>query len=281
MKHVLSSLALSLILGSAFASAAAAKPTAKPAASVAPKDAPTVAGLGSFNDGYRFGMTRAELARTVVGHGGLIDKDYDPQLRKAAPGVQQRALEAERDAMKRAFERDAIEFNATPSGLDSGALAKEYTYGNREAVMILQAQGKKRYYFFIQDRLWKVYDEVILGGPAALGATFAEIDAKLSTKFAVHPRRGTEAGYSQIDWQDSTTHLRVVDRSSERIVGIVVEDKATLARLPQLRTHTPVDPFAVDPAITAVTKGGLSDPNKQQAQEPAPEENKGKKKGKK
>ena len=279
MKHLLSSLTFSLLLGGALGPAAAAKPAPAPVAA-APVAVPTVAGLGSFNDGYRFGMNRADLTRTVVGNGGLIDKDYDPQLRHAAAGVQQRALEAERDAVKRAFERDAIEFNNVPSGLDSGPLGNEYTYGNREALMILQTQGKKRYYFFIADKLWKVYDEVTLGGPAALGATFNEIDAKLATKFVSQPRRSSESGYPQLEWQDQTTHLRVVDRSSERIVGIVIEDKATRAMLPQLRTHTLADPFAIDPSITAVTQGGLSDPNRQQAQQ-AEEKEKAKKKGKK
>lgn len=290
MKHSISTLAFSLSLGclaslgvlglAPNATAAKPAPAARPAA--APKEAPTVAGLGSFNDGYRFGMTKAELSRTVVGNGGLIDKDYDPQLRKASPGVQQRSLETERDALKRAFERNSIDFNTTPSGLDNSPIGKEYTYGNRESLMTLQTQGRKRHYFFINDKLWKVYDEVTLGGPAALGATYAEVDAKLSTKFATQPRRGNVDGYPQLDWQDSTTHLRVIDRSSEQIVGIVIEDKATVAQLPQLRTHTLPDPFAVDPAILAVTKGGLSDPNKQNAQEPAPEDKgKGKKRGKK
>jgi hypothetical protein len=258
-----------------------AKGAAAPAKSAAvAKEAPTVAGLGSFNDGYRFGMNRAELTRTVVGNGGLIDKDFDPQLRKAAPGVQQRSLEAERDAVKVAFGQSTMDFGSTPVGLDSGALGKEYTYGNRETAMLMRANGKKRYYFFINDKLWKVYDEVVLGGAAAMGATFNEIDAKLSTKFATQPRRSTQDGYPQIDWQDQTTHLRVIDRTSENIVGMVIEDRATLSQLASLRTHAPPDLFAVDPSIAAVTKGGLSDPNKQQAQQPEPEV-KPKKKGKK
>lgn len=274
MKHFLSRsslvLAVALVVGASAPARArgAAPPAAKPAA--APKEPPTVAGLGSFNDGYRFGMTRAELTRTVIGSNGLIDKDFDPQLRKAAPGVQQRSLEAERDAVKVAFDKSIIEFNKTPSGLDSGALAKEYSYGNREALMLMRVTGKKRYYFFINDRLWKVYDEVVLGGPAAPGATHSEVDAKLATKFATQPRRSAQDGYPQIDWQDQTTHLRIVDRSGEGLIGIVIEDRATLAQLAKLRAHTPPDLFAVDPSITAVTKSGLSDPNKQQEQSPEP-----------
>ncbi len=63
------------------------------------------------------------------------------------------------------------------------------------------------------------------------------------------------------DWQDASTHLRIVDRSGEHLVGVVLEDKTTLNGLATLRANKPVDPFAIDPSISAVTKGGVSDPN--------------------
>jgi hypothetical protein len=63
------------------------------------------------------------------------------------------------------------------------------------------------------------------------------------------------------DWQDSATHLRVVDRSSDHLVGLVLEDKRTVANLPSLRTAKAQDPFALDPSIAAITRGGVTDPN--------------------
>ncbi len=35
--------------------------------------------------------------------------------------------------------------------------------------MWVQRQGKKRYFFFINDRLWKVYDEVPLADSGPMG----------------------------------------------------------------------------------------------------------------
>ncbi len=57
------------------------------------------------------------------------------------------------------------------------------------------------------------------------------------------------------------SHLRADDRSGEHLIGIVLEDKRTLANLASLRSHKAEDPFALDPSIAAVTKGGISDPN--------------------
>ena len=67
--------------------------------------------------------------------------------------------------------------------------------------------------------------------------------------------------YPATDWQDAATHMRAVDRTGERIVGIVLEDRSVLQNLAQLRANKPEDIFALDPSIAAVTKGGISDPN--------------------
>lgn len=260
---------------------AATSALAKPPAKNATASTPQVQSLNTFIDGFQFGMTRLELTRAVVAPGGAVDKLYDPELRKAAPGVQQRAIETERESVKSSFKLSLMEFNVnSPSGLDAGPLRREYTYGNRESAMVLQSANRKRYFFFINDKLWKVYDEIALGSDPALGNTFPEIEAKLSTKLTTSPRRNDESGYLELDWQDMITHLRLVDRSAERIVGIVVEERATLNNLAALRTAKLADPFAIDPAILAVTKSGLSDPNQQKAPEEQPEEGSKKKKKK-
>jgi len=66
---------------------------------------------------------------------------------------------------------------------------------------------------------------------------------------------------AETDWQDKNSHYRADDRSSEHKVGLVLEDKHTLANLSTLRANKATDPFALDPAIAKVTKNGVSDPN--------------------
>ena len=46
----------------------------------------------------------------------------------------------------------------------------------------------------------------------------------------------------------------------------MLEDKRTLANLPQLRANKVDDPFALDPSIAAITRGGISDPSAGRAQ---------------
>ena len=92
----------------------------------------------------------------------MIWKDYDEKLAKARVGPERRRSRASASRRSSAFARSYIEFKDTPTGYDATGIKGEYTYKNKESLMWIQRQGKKRYFFFINDRLWKIYDEVPL-----------------------------------------------------------------------------------------------------------------------
>jgi hypothetical protein len=241
---------------------------AAPPAAAAPGDAPTVSSLSSLLDReLHWGMSHAEVTDVYNKLGGLFDKEYAPQLAKLQPGIDQQQLEADRDNRKANFERSYTPFNAgSPTGYDVTSLHLEYTYNNSEAVQRLFKDGKNRYFFFIKDRFWKMYDEVPLRSDGALGSSFQEAVTKLNALLGVAGRiRAANASQglerTEADWQDGRSHLRAVDRSSEHVVGIVLEDKNTLMNIVALRPNKPVDPFTIDPSIAALTKRGVTDPN--------------------
>ena len=242
-------------------------PTAGKAAVGKAGEAPQVATLAPFLDGLKWGMSHAEVTKQFTQTNGVIWKDYDEKLAKARVGPEQTALEAEREQAKAAFTRSYIEFKDTPTGYDTTGIKSEYTYKNKEALMWIQRQGKKRYFFFINDRLWKIYDEVPLADGGPMGKTFIEavnkINAQLNAQGRVQqadPAKGIAA--TAVDWKDGSSHLRAVDRSGDRLVGIAVEDSGTLSNLAALRPNKPEDPNEIDPSIKAVTGGAnRSDPN--------------------
>jgi hypothetical protein len=259
-------LAVSLAAGALFAGgmiAVAAPPTAAAAA-----DAPTVASLGTLMEReLHWGMNHTEVTDVYNRLNGLFDREYAPQLARLQPGVDQQQLEADRENRKVNFERSYTQFSAgTPTGYDVTALHLEYTYNNGEAVQKLFKDGKNRYFFFIKDRFWKMYDEVPLRADGPLGTSFQEAVTKLNALFSVRARiRAADPSQNlertEADWQDGKSHLRAIDRSTEHVVGIVLEDRNTLLNLVALRPNKPVDPFTLDPAIAALTKRGVTDPN--------------------
>lgn len=228
---------------------------------------PQVASLAPFMDGLKWGMSHAEVTKQFTQTNGVIWKDYDEKLAKARVGPEQTALEAEREQAKAAFSRSFIEFKDTPTGYDTTGIKNEYTYKNKEALMWIQRQGKKRYFFFINDRLWKMYDEVPLAEGGPMGKSFIEavnkINAQLNAQGRIQqpdPAKGVHA--TTVDWKDGANHLRAIDRSNDGTIGVVVEDNGTLSNLAALRPNKPADPNEIDPSIKAVTGGtNRVDPN--------------------
>lgn len=265
MKRVL--LAACLAAGVALSAGGMIAVAAPPKAAV-PADPPTVNSLQSLMErDIHWGMSHTEVTDVYNKLNGLFDREYAPLLAKLQPGVDMQQLEADRDNRKANFERSFTPFNAgSPTGYDVGALHLEYTYNNGEAIQRLFKDGKNRFFFFMKDRLWKIYDEVPLKADGPLGTSFQEAVTKLNTLFSVAARiRAADASQglerTEADWQDGKSHLRAVDRSNEHIAGIVLEERNTLGNLAALRANKPVDPFALDPSIANLTRKGVSDPN--------------------
>jgi hypothetical protein len=237
------------------------------AAGPAVSDAPTVASLAGMRDGFKWGINHAAVVTEFNKLGGIFDRDYDPLLRKAQPGIQQQSLEADRDNKKAAFEASWTRF-VTPTGYDATGLKGEYSYKNNEGILAVERQGKKRYFFFMGaepgERLWKIYDEIPLTPNGPLGATFAEAVNRIQGVIGVagrvrQPDATNGLDFTTVDWQDGTTHARVLNRNE--LVGVVLEERATLNALPQLRSNKGDDLMAIDPSITAATRSDISDPS--------------------
>ena len=230
-------------------------------------DAPVVSSLAPLmQKELHWGMTHQEVTDAYNNPDGIIDREYAPKLGRLQPGVEMQELESDKEARKVNFARSYTQFLDSPTGYDLTPLHEEYTYRNEEAIQRIFREGKNRYFFFIKDHLWRIYDEVPLKAESPLGPSFKDAVTKLTALLGTPGRvRAPDASQgierTTADWQDALTHLRCIDRSSERLVGVVLEDKRTLATLVTLRANKPVDLFAIDPAITAVTRGGVTDPN--------------------
>jgi len=230
-------------------------------------DAPTVSSLASLmQKELHWGISHNDVSEAYNKPMGLFDAEYAPQLARLQPGVEMEQLSADKDSRKTNFERSYVEFSDPPTGYDVSALHTEFTYKNGEAIQKVFKDGKTRYFFYIKDHLWKTYDEIPLKAEGPLGDSFRGAVGKLGSLLggagrvlAGDPAQGIER--TTVDWQDPGTHLRAIDRSSEHLIGIVLEDKRTLMNLPSLRSNKPADLFALDPSIAAITKQGVTDPN--------------------
>jgi hypothetical protein len=271
----ISPFALACAVGSAgvlsFAHAASSAPNAP-----APADtgAPMVASITPMLEGFAYNSSHVDITNRYDDVNGIFDREYNPVLAKMQPGTRMQATEAERDKKKAAFAASFLEFKDTPLGFDTTGLLGEYSYKNHEFVQILRRDYGRRFFFYMgappNDHFWKLYDEVTLCDGCLWGNSYQEAVTKMSAKLAQagRPRpadisKGFSRAYTE--WQDATTHLRVIDRSSEHEVGIAYGWKSMEANLTSLRSNKMDDPFAMDPSVAAATRGSLSDPNGQNA----------------
>ncbi|MBI5531358.1 MAG: hypothetical protein HY898_01495 [Deltaproteobacteria bacterium] len=240
--------------------ASAGKP--KPAASAAPAaqvDPPNVKNQGGISispQGLRFQMTPAELSAF---YDNIIDDDFKELYKKAQPGPATTRLDSAVAEAKAAFRQSKVEFNNLPTGVDSTPLKGEYTYRNQEMMMKIARKGTTRYFFFVRGKLWKIYDEIGLRENGPLGKDFEEARKKYTDAFQVagreiQPDYSIGRIYTEVDWQDPTTHLRLVDRSGLKVAGVVYEERATLNVIASYRTNKPQDTDTVDPDIAALVR---------------------------
>jgi hypothetical protein len=234
---------------------------AKPKKEEAPSDPPVVKkAITLALSGVAWGQSPKQLADQID---KVLDADYQPLYKEVQPGIKMRELDGQIAEDKAAFRRSRIDFGKLPTGLDSTPLRGEYTYNNKEALMSITRKGELTYFFFIQERLWKIIEEKKLSEGHPLGKSYQDAVVKMSTSFAVPgrvvPPDGTTRFAVEVDWKDATTHLRAIQRG-ETALGLAYEDNATVANLTSLRPNKPAADNGIDPDVAAIMRGPSSDP---------------------
>jgi hypothetical protein len=138
--------------------------------------------------------------------------------------------------------RSYVRFNGQTTGWDVSFLRDEFTHGNNESLLVVRDGNSQNFYFFINDRLWKWYKA--FDASVFAGQSFAQFAGALQGRFGnALEREGrlTERGQEKrwLEWQDRNTRLRAIDEN--RFYGfycLVFEDKATVARIDELRSNT-------------------------------------------
>jgi len=244
-------LATPLLTTEAFAQGAPAKGKPKDKKPAAPAEAPTIPKPVSIKpEGLAWGIGWRKLAEV---YDKVIDEDYKPKYRKVQPGPATERLDAEVAEKKAEFRRTRTEFNNTSTGYDSTPLLTEYSYNNKEALMVFTRAGKTRYFFFIGDKLWKIIDVEKLGEKQRWGKTFDEGVAKINKAYGVDGRvREADAAngrpFKEADWKDAVVQVRAIDWGGDQF-AIGFQESATVANLPNLRKNTKKDATRIDDKV--------------------------------
>lgn len=203
----------------------------------------------------RWGMTYNQV---ITAYDGLIDEDFKPEYKKVSPGVQMQRLDAAVTEAKNELRRGRIDFGKLPTTVDATPLKGEYTYNNAETMLTVKRGTTTRNMFFIQDKLWKIIDELPLGEEAEAGKSFTDAVAKLAKRFGVagkvvppDPDNGRYG--SVVEWQDSRSNIRAMERG-DTSYALAMEETATLSRIDSLRPNKPAETDAIDPDVASIIR---------------------------
>lgn len=207
--------------------------------------------------GLRFGLSLDELSALYV---KVFEKEFVPLYRRVEPGPRMKELDAELAEKKKHIKRNHVEFGSLPSGLDNTPLGQEFTYNNGESMThVTLRSGVKRYFFFYNGRLWKVYD--VYKGPKMrkLGGDFDAIVENLAKKFGTKPRRqepDPKVGrmLEHADWATGDMVVRVINRGGDEIALVYMARKAQ-EKLEKHRANDRNKSEKLDSDVSAVTKG--------------------------
>jgi hypothetical protein len=211
--------------------------------------------IGMAPAGLKFGLGLEGIARL---YDKVLDEEYLPLYKKASPGPQTDALDAELRQRKGELRRSKLEFGNTPTGVDQTALKGEYSYANGESMARLTLRsGTERYLFFFGDKLWKVYDEHKLKKGTELGENYGTALKSLHKRFGSPPKKvpaNPDKGqtFDEGQWTTPDMLIRALDRGD--ILAVVYVDKDVQEDLPKLRRNKPKNTTAMDPDVKAVLK---------------------------
>ncbi len=239
MKRVLTLVAISCVVMSTFVVGADAQRRRR--TRNAPRDAtPQSTALAGDMDGIEWGWNRRQLLEHFR---AKIRASYAPRLTKAPGAIEEDALRAEMERELQRVREGYFAFDGTTSGHDSSFLRFEFTHNNNEAMQRVRSENSDDYYFFINDRLWKWYRA--FHSSVFAGATFDQFANALESRYGNARRQSGVLNDGQpetqwLEWQDRHTRARAIDNNQfYGFYCLVFEEKATLARLDELRPNRP------------------------------------------
>jgi hypothetical protein len=172
-----------------------------------------------------------------------ITARYQPLLRNKGQ-VEQDRLMQDRDQEIRDLRQSYVQFNGQQNQRrwDTSFVGHEYTHNNGESMLVHddQQHGNREFFFFFNDHLWKRYQarELPRGGHLEFDAFTAGMEQMFGHGQQVP--LDDPPGQTAMAWQDAHTRLHLVNNATFfNVFCLVYEEKATLARLTELRHNMP------------------------------------------
>ena len=205
-------------------------------------------------DRLRWGLSLQQVAKI---YDDEFDTEYAPVYKRTDPGIEMQSIDSEVADRKALIRRMKVEFGLQPTGVDNGPLKGEYSYNNGENMTKTQLPGgTTRYFFFFNDKLWKVYDEYKLG--SKLGTNWSAAVSALTELFGGPPKlvpadQTATKHFDEAVWVTTSMHIRAINREDQKIVAVAYADRSVQDDLPRYRPNHLGSVDAMDSSVRDAT----------------------------
>lgn len=267
---------LALALAAALARPAAAQPEAQAAVpevkAAAKADDEVKKGISGILGRLDWGASHGDVLKSLK---AAIDERYAEQLEKTSdPIAIDRILRRKAEEFGR-IEKTYVRFTGQRTGYESSLIARDFVPDASEAVLRVDDRGAQRYYFFKDDRLWKIL--VAYSAGISRSVPFPEFVRQVQAKYGRpaevdwYTPPGGARTIRSATWRDERTELVVEDRTEffgtfvmkflDREIGVQLEAERTTKQprkggvtddplvADALAEITSDDPEAVDEAV--------------------------------
>ncbi|HEY1555228.1 MAG TPA: hypothetical protein VGF94_10390 [Kofleriaceae bacterium] len=206
--------------------------------------------LAELYGGFKFGMSKDEVLGVLQKQ---IDERYEDKIKDTTDISQQDRLRRDKKAELGRVSGTYVSFDTeTKTGWDVSIIENEFAHGTNEALMERwENQGGKnqrRFFFFYQGRLWKMFislDVSILPADKKNFDTFRDVMEK--------QYGGGDVDTGLIQWNAGDFDVRAIDRLKDYdALGLAIEDAHTRTELEGLRAQHAPKPHETSSVIKAV-----------------------------
>lgn len=266
-------LATALACGPAFAGpkkgakAAPAPASAAPAAPSAPAGPQEKQGISHVLGFLDWGASSQDVLASLKKE---VDNRYAEQLKDLRDPLEIDKALRRKSVEFAAIEKTLVQFSGQRTGYESSLIGGDFVPGAEESMIRIDDQEAQRYFFFKNDRLWKVL--VAYSSSVSRSTPFPDFVKQVQDKYGrpidvewSAPKAGAKT-MVRASWEDPITRLVVEDRTEffgtycmkflDKAVGVPLENErlANAPAKPKMET----DP-SVDAALTEITSGGGGD----------------------
>ena len=176
------------------------------------ESAPIVnSGVSRILDTVSWGATLSDVLQYTEKRLMATWQDNLKELDTIGVDRMRRKMRAEFEAVKKSL----VRFDSGATGFESSIVADEMLVGKNESVLQIPLGAQQRYYFFRNDRLWKIVAIRDATRATEIGVFLKRVNEDLGSKATVkYTGAGKERTVERADWRDDKTWASVHDRTS-------------------------------------------------------------------